>query len=245
MSKASNEHGDREVRTFGGFEIRHSGRPDEEFTLRGYPIVYGEKSHDLGGFREIIAPGALDEVLANEPRVHLTWDHDTRYVGASTDGGTLELRSDPHGLFIDAQVGKYSWSKDLKTALDRKDIQQGSFAFTVAPGGDEFDVDEETGAVTRTINQIGQLFDVTVTAQGAYPQTSLAAVRSLADAIGRQDGQDDAAGATPVVPPGEGGSESQEGSEGAEMSPAKEALMAKATLRRQELAALKERIDRL
>ena len=37
----------------------------------------------------------------------------------------------------------------------------------------------------RTINNVGGLYDVTVTAQGAYPQTSLAAVRSLAAVKGR------------------------------------------------------------
>jgi len=240
MGKMSDEHGDREVRTFAGFEIRHSGRPDEEFTIRGYPIVYGQESHDLGGFKEVIAPTALDEVLASEPRVHFTWDHDTRYVGASTDGGSLELRSDPHGLFMDAQVGKYSWSKDLKTALDRKDIQQGSFAFHVAEGGDEYSVDDE-GRVLRTVNRIDALYDVTVTAQGAYPQTSLAAVRSLAAATGRQP---DEAEATPVAPD-EGGSESHEGSDEVRESPEVEAFKAEATLRRQELAALRERIDKL
>lgn len=233
------KNGDREVRAFTGFEIRHSGRPDEEFTLRGYPVVFGQRSHDLGGFTEIIDPRAFDEVLASEPTVHLLWDHNPRYVGASTDGGTLELRADPHGLFIDAQVGKYSWSKDLKTALDRKDIQQGSFAFTVADGGDSWAVDEETDAVTRTINNISGLYDVTVTAQGAYPQTSMAAVRSLAAAMGRQE-----TGATSVAPE-EGGSESHEGSEVVEDSPEVKALKAKAELRRQELDGLRERMGRL
>lgn len=44
---------DREVRILGleGLEIRHSGRPDEGFTLRGYAAVYNELSHDPGGGR--------------------------------------------------------------------------------------------------------------------------------------------------------------------------------------------------
>lgn len=177
---------DREIRVLGleGLEIRHSGRPNEGFTLRGYVAVHNQTSHDLGGFREQIAPGAFDEVLATNPDVHLTWDHDTRYVAARTKNDTLHLSSDTHGLLIDAQVGNYTWAKDLKTALERGDINQGSFAFNVAEGGDEFKADDD-GNVMRTINKIGALYDVTVTAQGAYPQTSLAAVRSLAKATGR------------------------------------------------------------
>lgn len=177
---------DREIRVVGleGLEIRHSGRPDEGFTLRGYPAVYNKTSHDLGGFTEQIESGAFDEVLATEPDVHLTWDHDTRYVAARTKNNTLHLESDSTGLFMDAQVGNYTWAKDLRTALERGDINQGSFAFNVAEDGDGFATDDD-GNVMRTIRKVGALYDVTVTAQGAYPQTSLAAVRSLAAVTGR------------------------------------------------------------
>jgi hypothetical protein len=52
----------------------------------------------------------------------------------------------------------------------------------------------------RTIRNIGGLFDVTVTAQGAYPQTSMAAMRSLAAAVGRPPEEVEAA----LVAPQEG-----------------------------------------
>jgi HK97 family phage prohead protease len=177
---------DREIRLVGlsDMEIRATGKSTNAFILRGYAAVYDQTSHDLGGFREQIAPGAFDEVLATNPDVHLTWDHDTRYVAARTKNNTLTLSSDDTGLLIDAQVGNYTWAKDLRTALERGDINQGSFAFNVAEGGDEFAADDD-GNVMRTIRNIGGLYDVTVTAQGAYPQTSLAAVRSLAKVTGR------------------------------------------------------------
>jgi len=198
---------DREIRVLGleGLEIRHSGRPNEGFTLRGYAAVYNQTSHDLGGFREQIAPGAFDEVLTTNPDVHLTWDHDTRYVAARTKNNTLHLSSDDTGLLIDAQVGNYTWAKDLRTALERGDINQGSFAFNVAEGGDEFAADDD-GNVMRTINNIGGLYDVTVTAQGAYPQTSLAAVRSLAKVTGRPPEEVEAA---LVAPEGGQGDEAE------------------------------------
>jgi len=170
-----------EIRTadVATWEVRHSGAPGQSFTVRGYAAVYGQRSHDLGGFTEQIAMGAFDDVLATGPDVHFVWDHDTRYVGARTRNGTLELRSDNTGLFMEAKVGPYSWAKDLMTALQRGDIDQGSFKFSVADGGDSWDV-EDDGTVLRTLNAIDGLYDVTVTAQGAYPQTSLAATRSLA-----------------------------------------------------------------
>ena len=203
---------DREIRVLGleGLEIRHSGRPNEGFTLRGYAAVYNQTSHDLGGFREQIAPGAFDEVLTTDPDVHLTWDHDTRYVAARTKNNTLHLSSDDTGLLIDAQVGNYTWAKDLRTALERGDINQGSFVFTVAPDGDEFQADED-GNVMRTIRNVGGLYDVTVTAQGAYPQTSMAAMRSLAAATGRPPEEVEAA-VVAAQEAEEGDSESQMGS---------------------------------
>jgi HK97 family phage prohead protease len=183
-SKRPNEALEVRIVGLGGLEIRHTGRATEAFTIRGYAAVYNETSHDLGGFREQIAPGAFDEVLATKPDVHFVWDHDTRYVGARTKNDTLHLESDTTGLFMDAQVGNYSWAKDLRIALERGDINQGSFAFHVADGGDEWAVQEDE-SVMRTIRSVSNLYDVTVTAQGAYPQTSLAAVRSLAAVTGR------------------------------------------------------------
>jgi HK97 family phage prohead protease len=175
---------EKRVVGLANMEIRHTGRATEAFTIRGYAAVYNETSHDLGGFKEQIAPGAFDDVLATSPDVHFVWDHDTRYVGARTKNNTLHLESDTTGLFIDAQVGNYSWAKDLRVALERGDINQGSFAFNVAEDGDEWAVQEDE-SVMRTIRNVSGLYDVTVTAQGAYPQTSLAAVRSLAAVTGR------------------------------------------------------------
>ena len=236
---------DREIRVLGldNLEIRHSGRPDEAFTVRGYAAVYDQTSHDLGGFREQIAPGAFDEVLATNPDVHLTWDHDTRYVAARTRNDTLHLSSDATGLAIDAQVGNYTWAKDLKTALERGDINQGSFAFNVADGGDVFQTDD-AGQVMRTITNVGALYDVTVTAQGAYPQTSMAAMRSLAAVTGRAP---EKAQAAFVAPAKEGESESQTGSveEAEEFFRWKEAQHMKTLALMNSLAKVEERLGKL
>ena len=236
---------DREVRVLGleGLEIRHSGRPNEGFTLRGYVAVHNQTSHDLGGFHEQIAPGAFDEVLATNPDVHLTWDHDTRYVAARTKNDTLHLTSDETGLLIDAQVGNYSWAKDLRTALERGDINQGSFAFDVAEGGDEFATDDD-GHVMRTINKVGALYDVTVTAKGAYPQTSLAVARSLAAVQGRPPEEVEA---TLVAAEEQGESESHKGSVEAteEFMRWKEARIKKAAAHASTLAKLAEKLGKL
>ena len=221
------------------WEIRHSGRPDEAFTVRGYAAVYNQLSHDLGGFRERITPGFFDSVLAENPHVVFTWDHDTRYVGASTPN-TLNLRSDNTGLLVDAQIGNYSWAKDLKLGIERGDNVQGSFKFSVGEGGDNWEVQDDE-SVIRTLLPGGAsgLYDVTVCAQGAYPQTSMAAVRSLAAVRSSASAE-----AIPVAPE-EGGPSSQKGDIDPEQQRKREDLAARLTLRRNELAELAERLGRL
>lgn len=163
-------------------EWRDSGDPERrgETTLRGHAAVFNRPSEDLGGFREMLAPGAFRAVLRTQPDVRLLLNHDPNYVLARTASGTLELREDTTGLHVFARVDTgISWVADLRTSMRRGDIDQMSFAFTVAEGGDTWAVTED-GQVMRTVNQDGVdgLYDATVATYPAYPQTD-AGMRSL------------------------------------------------------------------
>lgn len=229
--------------SIGEWELRHTGKQSEGFTVRGYAAVFNQLSLDLGGFREQIDPTAFDEVLETNPDVHFVWDHDTRYVGARTKNGTLRLSSDNTGLGFEAQVGNYAWARDLRIALERGDIDQGSFAFSIADGGDEWEVAEDE-SVLRTIRKVGGLYDVTVTAQGAYPQTSVAAVRSLIKAA---TGTDPLENVVPMPVVGEGGRSSQKGEQqdNEEFARWKVAMETKFAAARSTLAKNAERLERL
>src|SRR5262245_9503928 len=100
-------------------------------TVRGHAAVYDRTSLDLGGFRERIAKGAFTRVLNGNPDVHALWDHDTKLVLARTKNKTLELREDPVGLHFWARVADTSYAKDLRVLMERGDIDQASFGFTV------------------------------------------------------------------------------------------------------------------
>jgi uncharacterized protein len=149
---------------------------DGQLTVRGHAAVFDRLSLDLGGFRERIAPDAFDHVLDGNPDVHLLQDHSTLHTLARTKNKTLELRRDPVGLHFWAKVAPTSYAADLRVLMERGDVDQASFAFTVAR--DEWLVDEQEN-VTRTILEIGELYDVTITAQGAYPQTDTSVVAHM------------------------------------------------------------------
>ena len=161
-------------------EWRASGAGQGELIVRGHASVYNRLSLDLGGFREKIAPGAFTKVLDSNPDVHALWDHDTKLVLARTKNKTLDLREDPVGLHFYAKVADTSYARDLRVLMERGDVDQASFAFTVER--DEWVIDDNE-EVTRTIHEVGQLFDVTVTAQGAYPQTDTSVVRQIRSRI--------------------------------------------------------------
>lgn len=155
---------------------RDSGDPNfpDVVTLRGHAAVFNSLSEDLGGFREMIAPGAFRAALRKQPDVRLLFNHDPSYVLGRTASGTLELREDNSGLHVFARVDRsISWANDLQRSMQRGDIDQMSFAFTVTDGGDTWAV-AENGTVVRTINADGidELFDTSVVTFPAYTMTT-------------------------------------------------------------------------
>jgi len=189
--KGKHEHKavDREVRTFPFVvdDVRAAeGGRSKDFTIKGHAAVFGTWT-DLGIFRERVAKGAFDEALASDPHVLHLIDHDTRYVLSSTRNKTLELRADPKGLHMWSKVAPTSYAADLRVLMERGDVSQSSFAFTVSE--DDWNDETEDGKPERTIKKVGRLFDVTTTAMGAYPTTdSQVAMRTLAQARALAEG---------------------------------------------------------
>jgi HK97 family phage prohead protease len=183
-------------------EWRESGAGPDNKTIRGYAAMFDSMSHDLGGFREVIAPGAFSEVLSRNPDVRLLYNHDDAAVMARTKSGTLELLEDDMGLRIWARVDMSD--PDVQRVVPkmiRADVDQMSFAFTV----EEDDWDESAGYPLRTIRSIGELFEVSIVPFPAYEATK-AEVYERARSTGRVL----VARATPTVAGTvPGGSESQ------------------------------------
>ena len=157
---------------------------DESRHIEGYGSVFNSRSLDLGGFQEIIAPGAFDGVIERSD-VKALLDHNAErgILARSRNGkGSLSLELDERGLKYSFDAPHTNLGDEVVEGLKRGDYSQSSFAFTVES---ESWTKEEDGSYLRTINKIGNLYDVSIVANSAYTDTSVA-LRSL-DAFKAQE----------------------------------------------------------
>src|SRR6185295_5700179 len=95
----------------------------------GYAIVFNALSQDLGGFREIITPEAVDRTLSEALDVRALVDHDSGKVIGRTRSGTLALRKDRKGLSVEIDPADTTAGRDILESVRRGDISGMSFAF--------------------------------------------------------------------------------------------------------------------
>lgn len=154
-------------------EWRDSGKGEQFRTLQGYAAVFNSPSEDLGGFREVLAPGCFTRALASANlSCHLMWNHDPSTVFASTRNGTLELVQDKKGLRVWARVDMEDPDAQRVVGKVRSGlVDQMSFAFTVDDDGEEWEVRD--GKPWRTISQVSGLYDASVVTEPAYQATKV------------------------------------------------------------------------
>lgn len=140
--------------------------------VSGYAAVFNQET-DIGGmFREQIAPGAFKDAVGRDDVVFLV-NHEGLPL-ARTRSGTLSLKEDDHGLFIESELDSTDPDvQQIVPKMKRGDLDKMSFAFM--PSKQEWD---ESGEIPlRTITE-AQLFDVSVVTTPAYDGTEIG-LRSL------------------------------------------------------------------
>ena len=171
---------DKETRffTLSNVEVR-AANVDEPAVITGYAAVFNAISEDLGGFREVIRPGAFAQSLKNSD-IRALWDHNSQYVLGRNRAGTLALDEDNHGLRVQIMPPDTVWANDLITSMQRGDINQMSFGFQAK----EQDWERQDGESVRFLNRV-DVFDVSIVTYPAYPQTS-AEARNMAATLGQE-----------------------------------------------------------
>lgn len=157
-----------------GVEARYQVRQEaEQRMVSGYAALYNSLSEDLGGFREVILPGSFRSVLSRDPDIRALINHDTGRVIGRTRAGTLTLEEDENGLRFGVNLPPTPDGNALYTSVARGDITGASFAFRL--DYDDYDVSFEGDELIREINNIGQLYEVSVVTFPAYAATEVSA----------------------------------------------------------------------
>lgn len=175
--------------TIDGLERRTSGEirldPSGDRKLKGYAIVFNKKSLDLGGFREIILPEAVDRTLSEALDVRALVDHDSSKIIGRTRAGTLRLRADGQGLGVEIFPPNTTAARDILESIDRGDVTGMSFAFRTLTD----DWRMENGEVIREVSDM-RIREVSIVSFPAYEQTSVdVAQRSLQGFMATQKGK--------------------------------------------------------
>jgi hypothetical protein len=154
---------------------------DAEPVVAGYAAVFHELSEDLGGFREVIMPGAFTDALKASD-IRALFNHDPSQIVARTKNGTLRVWEDDKGLRYEFTPNmKTQAGRDLVELVKRGDVDQSSFAFSMDGGVEEWD--DSGDMPIRRIKRVSRLYDVSPVTYPAYPATEVQVARSVFDAL--------------------------------------------------------------
>lgn len=158
-----------EVRSFG-LELRAA----EDRVVKGYAAVFNSMSEEMWGFRELIAPGAFADTLADSTReVFGLWNHNTDIPLASRSAKTLDLSEDSTGLAFEMRMGTDQWGQFAYDKIKDGTVRKMSFGFRVV----DQEWKTENKQEIRVIRKV-DLFEVSPVLFPAYPATS-AEARSI------------------------------------------------------------------
>jgi HK97 family phage prohead protease/HK97 family phage major capsid protein len=155
------KYGDNiEIRTH---EIR--AHKTDAMVVEGYASVF-DSVYNIG-FDEVVDRGAFDNVLDDD--VRFFFDHGGTPL-ARTKNGTLQLSVDDVGLHYRAQLSDTNAGRDLFAAIQRGDVSESSFAFTI-------DRESRDAKNVRHIESVAALWDVSAVSFPASGATNVSEAR--------------------------------------------------------------------
>ena len=174
---------DRSYRNTQIFEVRSDGEAPDQKVVRGYATTFNElyelgQWDDWNGYRvhflEQIAPEAFDECDMSD--VIMQYNHEGR-VFARVSNQTLSLKTDAHGLLVEADLGGTEIGRDLYEEIKGGYTNRMSFGFSVSKDNrtEERDEDNKVRTITRTITGIRKLWDVSAVSIPANDGTEISA----------------------------------------------------------------------
>ena len=142
--------------------------------IEGVSIVFNALSNDLGGFREMIIPEAVEGVI-EQSDIFFLYNHtsDRGFLARSRNGsGSLQTEVREDGVYFSFDAPRTALGDEVLEYLKRGDVNQCSFAFAVETDKWEKQAD---GMYIRTITKFKKLYDMSLVDNPAYSQTSACA----------------------------------------------------------------------
>ncbi len=149
---------------YTNLELRALDDSEDGWTVSGYAAVFDSPSEPLP-WTEYVKRGAFRKTIKDGADVRLLIDH-TGVPLARTKSGTLKLREDEKGLYMEARLDPNNPDAvKMRSALMRGDVSQMSFAFETIK--DAWNKDRSV----RELREV-KLHDVSIVTYPAYEETS-------------------------------------------------------------------------
>jgi HK97 family phage prohead protease len=155
---------------FPSVELRaYKTEEESRMLVEGYAIVFNSESRDLGGFTEVVKENALDKALERNTDVLALYGHDYQNVLGRQSANTLQLEKDERGIKFTLDLPNTQLGRDVYTLVERGDLKGNSFGFTV----EKDSWDKKGDKVIRTIEQVRDLFEISIVSLPAYEASEL------------------------------------------------------------------------
>lgn len=143
-------------------------------------IPYNTRSVNLGGYFEIISPGAFKETLKAGIDVKALFAHDIARPLGRVKNGTLFLKDTAEGLSCTVLLPQTTYAEDLYQLVRRGDVTTLSFGFNTAKtreakeGGDTISYLLQVNLIEVSFGVVFPAYDATTTEARKVEQGALA-----------------------------------------------------------------------
>ena len=171
-------------------------------TITGYAILFGVPSEPLWEGFYFVDLDVVDEKTAAELpdafHIHVRQSaHDRQLILARSNRGkgTLSYGVDEKGVYFEFEAPKTADGDKALEGVRRGDISGCSFAFSTRYWDRDFverksEITDNFKYVTYTVKVVTGIYDFTLAADPAYPETSVEAQRDLRDSKDFKDLKD-------------------------------------------------------
>lgn len=183
----------REIFTASQLRLREIDGIEESRTITGYAILFDVPSapfyeDEEEVIREVIAPEAVSLELLDNSDIKMTMFHDRQLLLARSNkgSGTLSYGIDDKGVYFEFEAPDTADGDKAIELVKRGDIAGCSFAFSTRYYDrafvEESVVHGDKVEVTYRVKVITGIYDFTLAADPAYPDTSVEA-REIVEAL--------------------------------------------------------------